>query len=124
MDQLSFSSWLPTDGLEMVVRLLAALAAGAMIGYERSYHGRPAGFRTHALVCTASCLLMFVTVQAPEIVPGLTIRDVAAPDSTQLFLLIGIGLNIPLLGYYTWFAQRTLSRDVQIRNEKEGTEHV
>lgn len=51
-----------SDDLEMVLRLLAALLAGAMIGYERSYHGRPAGFRTHTLVCTASSLLMLVTV--------------------------------------------------------------
>lgn len=50
------------DDLEMVLRLAAALIAGALIGYERSYHGRPAGFRTHALVCTASSLLMLVTV--------------------------------------------------------------
>ena len=50
------------DDYEIAVRLLAALAAGALIGYERSYHGRPAGFRTHALVCTASSLLMLVTV--------------------------------------------------------------
>ncbi|HUQ25286.1 MAG TPA: MgtC/SapB family protein [Burkholderiales bacterium] len=42
--------------------MLVALFAGAAIGYERSYHGRPAGFRTHALVCTASSLLMLVTV--------------------------------------------------------------
>ncbi|MDA8163475.1 MAG: MgtC/SapB family protein [Desulfobacteraceae bacterium] len=47
---------------EVVLRLLAALVAGSMIGYERSYHGRPAGFRTHALVCTASSLLMLITV--------------------------------------------------------------
>jgi putative Mg2+ transporter-C (MgtC) family protein len=53
---------LTADDLEMLLRLLAALAAGAMIGYERSYHGRPAGFRTHALVCVASSLLMLVTV--------------------------------------------------------------
>jgi putative Mg2+ transporter-C (MgtC) family protein len=53
---------LTPDELEMVLRLLAALLAGAMIGYERSYHGRPAGFRTHALVCTASSLLMFISV--------------------------------------------------------------
>src|SRR6266850_2312789 len=46
----------------MLARLLAALGAGAAIGFERSYHGRPAGFRTHALVCTASSLLMLVTV--------------------------------------------------------------
>ncbi|HYX66369.1 MAG TPA: MgtC/SapB family protein [Burkholderiales bacterium] len=58
------------DAFEITVRLLAALAAGALIGYERSYHGRPAGFRTHALVCTASCLLMLVTVYEAHWVPS------------------------------------------------------
>jgi putative Mg2+ transporter-C (MgtC) family protein len=53
---------LTADHLEMVWRLLAALSAGALIGYERSYNGRPAGFRTHALVCMSSSLLMLVTV--------------------------------------------------------------
>lgn len=52
---------LPGDYLEMALRLVTALVAGALIGYERTYHGRPAGFRTHALVCTASSLLMLVT---------------------------------------------------------------
>jgi putative Mg2+ transporter-C (MgtC) family protein len=47
---------------EIFYRLILALLAGAAIGYERSYHGRPAGFRTHTLVCTASSLLMLVTV--------------------------------------------------------------
>ena len=50
------------DELEMAARLLAALVAGSLIGYERSFHGRPAGFRTHALVCAASSVLMLVTV--------------------------------------------------------------
>lgn len=50
------------DDLVIVVRLLAALAIGGMIGLERSLHGRPAGFRTHSLVCVASALLMLVTV--------------------------------------------------------------
>ncbi|TAK40207.1 MAG: MgtC/SapB family protein [Betaproteobacteria bacterium] len=48
--------------LEIALRLLAALGIGALIGLERSYHGRPAGFRTHALVCLASAVLMLVTV--------------------------------------------------------------
>jgi len=48
--------------MEIMLRLILALVAGACIGYERSYHGRPAGFRTHTLVCTASSLLMLVTV--------------------------------------------------------------
>jgi len=37
----------------IIGRILAALAVGALIGFERSFHGRPAGFRTHALVCVA-----------------------------------------------------------------------
>src|SRR6266702_3106198 len=47
---------------EMALHLLIALAAGGIIGLERSYHGRPAGFRTHALVCVASSVLMILTV--------------------------------------------------------------
>src|SRR5690349_5500311 len=45
---------------EIVIRLLIALLCGGLIGLERSYHGRPAGFRTHTLVCVASSLLMLV----------------------------------------------------------------
>ena len=46
----------------IALHLLLALAAGAIIGLERSYHGRPAGFRTHALVCLSSSMLMVLTV--------------------------------------------------------------
>jgi putative Mg2+ transporter-C (MgtC) family protein len=58
------------ENVEIIIRLLAALAAGALIGYERSYHGRPAGFRTHALVCTASSVLMLVTVYEAHWMPA------------------------------------------------------
>ena len=50
------------DDLVIIGRIAGALAIGAMIGFERSFHGRPAGFRTHSLVCIASALLMIVTV--------------------------------------------------------------
>ncbi|HUP93320.1 MAG TPA: MgtC/SapB family protein [Burkholderiales bacterium] len=46
----------------IVSHLVVALVAGSLIGYERSYQGRPAGFRTHALVCMASALLMLVSL--------------------------------------------------------------
>ena len=48
--------------LEIAQRLMLALCMGASVGLERSYHGRPAGFRTHALVCLSTSLLMLVTV--------------------------------------------------------------
>jgi putative Mg2+ transporter-C (MgtC) family protein len=47
---------------EILEHLMIALAAGGLIGFERSFHGRPAGFRTHTLVCTASSALMLITV--------------------------------------------------------------
>ena len=50
------------DYTEIVLRLASAVVVGGLIGIERSYHGRPAGFRTHTLVCMASALLMLVTV--------------------------------------------------------------
>jgi putative Mg2+ transporter-C (MgtC) family protein len=50
------------EHLDMLGRLGAALAAGVIIGYERSFHGRPAGLRTHVLVALASAVLMLVTV--------------------------------------------------------------
>jgi putative Mg2+ transporter-C (MgtC) family protein len=50
------------DYLEISLRLVIALTFGSLIGLERSYHGRPAGFRTHTLVCLASSVLMLVTV--------------------------------------------------------------
>src|SRR4026207_820904 len=50
------------DELVIIGRLTGALVIGAMIGFERSFHGRPPAFRPHALVCLASALLMLVTV--------------------------------------------------------------
>jgi len=35
-----------------------ALVLGAVIGFDRERRGKPAGLRTHALVCVASCLAM------------------------------------------------------------------
>jgi putative Mg2+ transporter-C (MgtC) family protein len=77
---------------EIVFRLVAALAAGGLIGLERSHRGRPAGFRTHALVCLASSLLMLVTVYESHWMP----RDAAARivlDPTRMAqgIMTGIG---------------------------------
>lgn len=55
--------WLyDSSAFPITARLIGALVLGGLVGLERSYHGRPAGFRTHALVCLSTCLLMLVTV--------------------------------------------------------------
>jgi len=43
---------------ELLLRSLAALVAGALVGLERSYRGRAAGLRTYSLVCLGSALLV------------------------------------------------------------------
>ena len=80
------------DELVIVGRLAGALVIGAMIGFERTFHGRPAGFRTHALVCLASALLMLVTVYQLHWmteVPLDTIR--ADPTRVAQGIMTGIG---------------------------------
>lgn len=42
--------------LEMVLRLLLAAALGAIIGYQRERAGKPAGLRTHILICVGAAL--------------------------------------------------------------------
>ena len=78
--------------LVMSLRILGALLIGGLIGLERSFHGRPAGFRTHALVCVASSLLMLVTVyqnQWMTVVP----LDAIRTDPTRMAqgIMTGIG---------------------------------
>ncbi|HZM36728.1 MAG TPA: MgtC/SapB family protein [Burkholderiales bacterium] len=80
------------DYIEMTLRLAAALAAGGLIGIERSHRGRPAGFRTHALVCLASTLLMLVTVYQdlwfPQLAAGTLVLD---PTRMAQGIMTGIG---------------------------------
>jgi putative Mg2+ transporter-C (MgtC) family protein len=73
-------------------RLGYALLAGGVIGLERSYHGRSAGFRTHTLVCLASCLLMLLTYFEQEWLPASS-RDFTQLDPTRMAqgIMTGIG---------------------------------
>src|ERR671914_2420167 len=78
--------------LEMVFRIVAALAAGGLIGLERSHRGRPAGFRTHAIVCLASSLLMLVTVYELHWFPRESAaRVIIDPTRMAQGIMTGIG---------------------------------
>ena len=47
--------------LEISVRLLVALLLGGVIGIEREFRTKDAGFRTHFLVCVGSALFCVVS---------------------------------------------------------------
>ena len=44
--------------VSVIVRLLLAVLLGGIIGFERGRAGRPAGLRTHILVCLGAALAM------------------------------------------------------------------
>ena len=44
----------------IAIRLLTAIAIGGAVGYERKYNNRPAGFRTHILVCVGAAVISMI----------------------------------------------------------------
>ena len=62
LDELARS--LPTgqETVRVVIRLLAALLAGGIIGLQRETSGKAAGLRTHILVCAGTTLFVLVAV--------------------------------------------------------------
>ena len=80
------------SALVIIVRIAAALLIGALIGFERTFHGRPAGFRTHALVSVASALLMLVTVYQADWMTAAPL-DTIRTDPTRMAqgIMTGIG---------------------------------
>ncbi|WP_027623620.1 MgtC/SapB family protein [Clostridium lundense] len=45
---------------EVVIRLTLAITIGGIIGYEREFQRRPAGFRTHVLVCVGAAVISMI----------------------------------------------------------------
>lgn len=78
--------------LDIAVKLACAWAAGSVIGLERTFHGRPAGFRTHALVCVACALLMLVTSHQWEWLGSVPLETIRT-DPTRMAqgIMTGIG---------------------------------
>lgn len=59
------------ENIYVIIRLILALLLGGLIGKERGQLNRPAGIRTHMIVCTSSALIMllgsFMAVEYPNI---------------------------------------------------------
>ncbi|MBI3987091.1 MAG: MgtC/SapB family protein [Lentisphaerae bacterium] len=78
MEPITLSTW--------IIRLLAAVLLGGLVGFEREYHGRPAGLRTHILVCLGAAMIT---------VGGLALIDarglVGDPTRISAGIITGIG---------------------------------
>ncbi len=74
------------------IPILAAIAAGGIIGFEREYRGRSAGIRTHILVCLTSTILMLAAIYQVDWMLG-TPHDVIRIDPVRMAhgVLTGVG---------------------------------
>ncbi|MBI3027091.1 MgtC/SapB family protein [Candidatus Woesearchaeota archaeon] len=77
---------------EIFLRLVLAVVAGGLIGLEREVLHKPAGVRTHMLVCLGSALFVLVTIEA---LPNEAARIIA-----------GIATGVGFLGAGTIFKSK------------------
>jgi len=102
---------------EQIFQILGALAAGAILGVEREYHNKPAGFRTMILISVSSCLFSILSVSlssgdriASNIVTGIgfigagvvfkegnTVRGITS--AALIWMAAAIGMSIGLKHY-------------------------
>ena len=87
--------------LETVLRLLLAVTMGALIGFERQHAGKPAGLRTHVLVCIGAALFTIASIYgfgegadparvAAGIVAGIGFLGAGAIIRTPEGILVGL----------------------------------
>ena len=73
--------------MEMIMRLILAMVLGGLVGWEREIYHKPAGFRTHILVCLGACLFTVISFTFPS-GPGFNSLD---PSRIAAGIVVGIG---------------------------------
>jgi putative Mg2+ transporter-C (MgtC) family protein len=82
---------------ELLLRLGAAVMAGAVIGLNRDLRDRPAGVRTHSLVGLGSALVMVAAIELPgdPVQAGAAVRAIQGVLTGIGFLGAGVILRQP-----------------------------
>jgi putative Mg2+ transporter-C (MgtC) family protein len=68
---------------EMVIRIVIAAFLGAVIGYERARAKKPAGIRTHLMVCMGAALFTVISI--------LGFAGNADPSRIAAGVVVGVG---------------------------------
>ncbi len=91
--------------------LVAAVALGFAVGIRRRYHLTPFLCALAIFVlCFAGLGISFYPLMVP---PGITIWQAAAPRPSQLFVLVGASVLIPLILCYSGFSYWVFRGKVQ-----------
>ena len=83
--------------IQTLIRSIAAVLIGSLIGSERARHGRAAGMRTHILVCLGSCMTAMTSMYVSQaLVAGDVLRLPAQVISGIGFLGAGMIILKPI----------------------------
>lgn len=74
----------------IAARLLLAVILGGIVGFEREWRRRPAGLRTHILVCLASAIVAILTIELTRY-PGFD-EDMVRVDPARLLEAVTQGV--------------------------------
>lgn len=115
---------------EMLIRILASLLLGGVIGYERERESQPAGLRTHIILVVGCCLAMMLSINlgatgsdparlAAQVITGvgflgagaimrygLNIRGLTTASTLWTMSIVGLAIG---MGYYLVGAAVTLT---------------
>ena len=72
----------------IIFRLVLAAVLSGIVGFEREFHGRAAGFRTHILLCVGSTLIMLTSIHIFDVYSGRVPID---PARLAAGVVTGIG---------------------------------
>lgn len=92
-----FLGVVPEFEIKMAIRLVLAAILGGIVGLERGSNDRPAGFRTHILVCMGSTLFMLVSMygfdEMNAILGGASVDSGARRDSARIAAQVVSGIG-------------------------------
>jgi putative Mg2+ transporter-C (MgtC) family protein len=86
LDELAASLPNAQEAVRVVVRLVAALLAGGVIGLQRETSGKAAGLRTHMLVCAGTTLFVLAAI------------DIGMEQDAMSRVIQGLATGIGFLG--------------------------
>ncbi|MFA5500206.1 MAG: MgtC/SapB family protein [Candidatus Omnitrophota bacterium] len=72
----------------IIFRLVLSAVLSGILGFEREFHGRAAGFRTHILLCVGTTLIMITSVHIFDVYSGRVPID---PARLAAGVVTGIG---------------------------------
>jgi putative Mg2+ transporter-C (MgtC) family protein len=76
--------------MQDLVAMLVSTLLGMLVGWERQVGHKPAGLRTHVLVCLGSTMFVLVTRHA--------VRDIGGPSTDPTRIIHGVITGVGFLG--------------------------